>query len=589
MGHAPSSASPCAISRRLVGQAAQQGAAAVDAKGLNLHLGMMVGECSSQSERRRSAAMAAALKVDHSRSGYIAFLCPALDTGKQYKQRWTQENNMMAALKIDDHSSPGKVSAAAVLADGKRAARHWASLVPIENCAWTGGTFLIGLIEYYKATLALQAVCAVDEEALAYTKRWAEHWGWKICVGWQQESGCMPLAKDTAYVVGKMWSVSSVNDVADCCALADSQQRSGCWAYTYYSSNKTCTLHTNDNVTQRVPGAQAGWVRQGYGFPPPPSPPFTGKPKPEGSLNNPHNANEQLCGAVYAELHMLDGTNNQTQLADTKRVLGEEIADTTGASTELWSWVDALHMGMSTYARIGNVTGDHHYYEQQWKMFNFTALSGCPGNRSCSRQSKSSCSGYCLWNESDSLFYRDDNYAQSTVYWARGDGWAFAALVSAIEYGYHDPHRHEYERIFAKLAGRLGELQSPDGAWRPSLLNASGFPVPETTGTANFAYGLAYGINSGLLSASRYRAVVEKAWHWLSQVALRPDGTVNFCQPGGSHPVTMLNRWRGSEACWSNGVCANTSNFCTGQFLLAAAQVARLVAADDGVNALDHT
>ena len=41
--------------------------------------------------------------------------------------------------------------------------------------------------------------------------------------------------------------------------------------------------------------------------------------------------------------------------------------------------------------------------------------------------------------------------------------------------------------------------QGSDGAWRPSLLNASGFPVAETTGTANFAYGFAWGIRTGLL------------------------------------------------------------------------------------------
>lgn len=204
-------------------------------------------------------------------------------------------------------------------------------------------------------------------------------------------------------------------------------------------------------------------------------------------------------------------------------------------------------------------------------------MQGCPGNRSCVKHA-SGCHGYCFWNASDALFYRDDNYAQTSIYWGRGNGWAIAALVSAIEYGYADPHRAAYVSVFTQLATRLAELQSDDGAWGPSLLNATGYTVPETTGTANFAYGIAYGINAKLLPPKPYLAVVEKAWRWLSTVALQPSGYVSFCQPGGSHPVRMVNRYNGTAACWGNGVCANTSNFCVGQFLLAASQVSRLSA-----------
>ena len=124
-----------------------------------------------------------------------------------------------------------------------------------------------------------------------------------------------------------------------------------------------------------------------------------------------------------------------------------------------------------------------------------------------------------------------------------------AALVSAIEYGYADPHHSVYVSIFTHLAARLAEIQSDDGAWRPSLLNATGYTVPETTGTANFAYGIAYGINAKLLPSKPYLVVVQKAWRWLSTVALQPSGYVSFCQPGGSHPVNMVNRYNGRSAC----------------------------------------
>eukprot|EP01043_Picozoa_sp_COSAG02_P006568 COSAG02_NODE_188_length_30307_cov_341.858746_7_plen_331_part_00 len=269
----------------------------------------------------------------------------------------------------------GLPSQQAVLADGRKAAEYWRSKIPVENCAWTGATFVIGLMEYYKATVSGGVP---DAAALAYTRRWADQWRYQICVGWREESGCVTLSPDTAYSAGPMWNVTGVRSVDDCCALADSQQRAGCWGFTYRagrgSDGGICSLHTNDNLTQHEVGAVSGWVRQGYGFPPPPSPPWHGKPKQEGKLVNPHNANEQLCGAVYAELYKLDGKQNRTLLADTEAVLGAEMADPAN-SRSLWSWVDALHMGMSTYSRMGNLTGDNRYYEQQWRMFNYSALA----------------------------------------------------------------------------------------------------------------------------------------------------------------------------------------------------------------------
>jgi rhamnogalacturonyl hydrolase YesR len=44
----------------------------------------------------------------------------------------------------------------------------------------------------------------------------------------------------------------------------------------------------------------------------------------------------------------------------------------------------------------------------------------------------------------------------------RGNGWAIAALVSAIEYGHADPHRAEYISIFKQLAKKLASLQSSE-------------------------------------------------------------------------------------------------------------------------------
>ena len=75
----------------------------------------------------------------------------------------------------------------------------------------------------------------------------------------------------------------------------------------------------------------------------PPKPPPGPSPSPHHSQQ--HNANNQLCGATFAELYLLDGATNATMLTSTKAILGAEIADPTHTSN-LWSWVDALHMAM---------------------------------------------------------------------------------------------------------------------------------------------------------------------------------------------------------------------------------------------------
>ena len=69
--------------------------------------------------------------------------------------------------------------------------------------------------------------------------------------------------------------------------------------------------------------------------------------------------------------------------------------------------------------------------------------------------------------------------------------------------------------------------------------------------------------------ASVVAAAVRNAWEYLSNVSLRADGFVGFCQPGGSSPENNYNR-------------STTSAFCVGDFLLAASQVARLEGTPSG-------
>lgn len=138
------------------------------------------------------------------------------------------------------------------------------------------------------------------------------------------------------------------------------------------------------------------------------------------------------------------------------------------------------------------------------------------------------------------------------------------ALVAALEYSpAGDPHRQVYTDIFRKQAAALKATQTSDGCWGGSILNETGYPPPETTGSSAFTYGLAFGINTGILPKKEYLPVVERAWNCLAGKALQKSGLFGYCQPVGGSPEHNISP-------------DSTSDFCVGLFVLAATEVAQL-------------
>ena len=150
-------------------------------------------------------------------------------------------------------------------------------------------------------------------------------------------------------------------------------------------------------------------------------------------------------------------------------------------------------------------------------------------------------------------------------FWARGDGWVLAGLAKVLkELPETDKYRPEYIDRFRTLAKSVAACQQPEGYWTRSMLDPLHAPGPETSGTAFFTYGLQWGINNGFLDAAEYQPVVEKAWKYLSTVALQPDGKIGYVQPIGEKAIP------------GQVVDANsTSNFGVGAFLLAACERVR--------------
>ena len=186
-----------------------------------------------------------------------------------------------------------------------------------------------------------------------------------------------------------------------------------------------------------------------------------------------------------------------------------------------WNWCDALFMSPPLWAMLYNETGEEKYLDFMMREFKATTDF--------------------LFDKKEGLYYRDEKYKTMLdhgrkVFWSRGNGWVVAGLVNIMNE--LDPKSREYryfERIFKQMAGRLPELQTPEGHWAMSLLNQEFYPTPETSGSSFFIYGLAWGINNGILDKEKYLPAVTRGWNAMMR-HVTDEGMLGYVQPIGQGP-----------------------------------------------------
>lgn len=218
------------------------------------------------------------------------------------------------------------------------------------------------------------------------------------------------------------------------------------------------------------------------------------------------------------------------------------------STLERWTWCDALFMAPPVYARLYAITGDKKYLRFMDKEYKATYAH--------------------LFDKEAGLFYRDHRYFGKKeangekVFWSRGNGWVVGGLVEILrELPERNKYRRFYEKLFISLCTRVVECQQPNGFWHASLLDPASYPSPETSGTAFFVYGLAYGINEELLPRDKFLPAVEKGWQALLS-AVEEDGKLGYVQPIGADPRKVKREM--------------TEVYGPGAFLLAGSEVYRL-------------
>jgi len=258
-------------------------------------------------------------------------------------------------------------------------------------------------------------------------------------------------------------------------------------------------------------------------------------------------ADDLAVGQMYLEQYRLH--KDPKMIAALRARLNAEMAtpDPTDPQKPLWWWCDALFMAPPVYADMAAITGDKKYLafmDREWDIT--TAL---------------------LYKRSKHLYFRDASYLDKhekngePLFWSRGNGWVMGGIVRVLkQLPANSPLRPKFVALLREMAAEMISIQGKDGLWRPGLLDADSYPLPEISGSAFITYALAYGVNQGILDRATYWPPVENAWAGMIS-HVYADGRLGCIQPVGAAP----------------GVYNESSSYAygVGAFLLAGSEIYR--------------
>lgn len=272
---------------------------------------------------------------------------------------------------------------------------------------------------------------------------------------------------------------------------------------------------------------------------------------------NTTDADNHCAGQTYLALYEMDP--KPERIRDIKASIDRVIAEDDDAA---WWWIDALQMAMPVYAKLSAITGESKYVEKMHAMYLHT-------------KNKHGEKG--LFNPADGFWWRDKDFDPPYTepngedsYWSRGNGWVVGAMVRTLELLPQDsPYRKEYTDMLVMMCEAARKVQREDGFWNVSLHDPNHFGGKETSGTALFVYGMAWGVRQGLLPRDVYAPIVYKAWNAMVKDAVHPNGFLGYLQSTGKEPKD------GQPVTYDKQ--PDFEDYGLGCFLLAGTEVYRLV------------
>lgn len=233
------------------------------------------------------------------------------------------------------------------------------------------------------------------------------------------------------------------------------------------------------------------------------------------------NADDQSIGQMYTELYMQK--HEAKMIAGTREELDDLIAHEQDPAAKIpWWWCDALFMAPPVWVRMYAITHDEKYLDYMDREWGKTSS--------------------LLYDTQEHLYFRDASYLHKTeangqkIFWSRGNGWVMGGLARVLQYfPKNDPRRGKYVEQLKEMSAKLASLQGKDGLWRSGLLDPDYYGLPENSGSALITYGLAYGVNEGILDRKTYTPVIQRAWKGLLS-HVYADGRLGCIQQVGAAP-----------------------------------------------------
>ena len=274
-------------------------------------------------------------------------------------------------------------------------------------------------------------------------------------------------------------------------------------------------------------------------------------------------ADDQCCGQTYVELLPFAGKPDSELLKNVRENLDHQMVTPNPKNQSLygwWTWIDAIQMAMPLYMQMYRLTGEAKYRDHAMKMYKWSRNTLAGG----------------LFNVKEGLWWRDADYVPpykepdgQNCYWSRGNGWVYASLVRCMnELSPKEKAYKQLKKDFLLMSEALLKCQREDGFWNPSLTSTN-YAMKETSGTALFLYGMAWGIQKGFLKADTYRPACDRAWTAMVRDAVHPDGFLGWMQGTGKDPAA------GQPLSYTR--IPDFEDYGTGCFLLGATEYCKLL------------
>ncbi len=236
----------------------------------------------------------------------------------------------------------------------------------------------------------------------------------------------------------------------------------------------------------------------------------------------PH-ADDEAIGQAYLDLYQMHP--DPVRIADVRQVMDRLIARQDDPNKLLWWWCDALFMAPPVLVRMYAITHDRKYLDFMDHEWWLTSAK--------------------LYDPQEHLYFRDERFLTQKekngrpLFWARGNGWVLAGLANVLQFMPADyPSRARYVAQFQEMAKSIASVQQPDGLWKTGLLDPGAYQSSEVSGTAFFTFGMAWGINHGLLDPKVFRPVIEHAWAGML-THIYANGRLGSIQKIGAAPDTV--------------------------------------------------